>query len=213
MQYMNSSPVMTMILQPEFSPAPRQPNAYMVMAPSTPPPVYGSFRRKDKSSNYPPPRVSKYTEYASPQRTTYSSSRRPYTAPHTQKGTQTPWSQPEHTTRSPRIIRRPASSSSSTTSKFNSVRRPPYAPRMMDATATSAMQSYPAAPNNAKLPEYDPLYDPHLMDFYAKKYGLRPQPPRGSMVSTSVEYLIVNGISYNKQVFKSSHELEGCKAR
>ena len=48
MQYMNSSPVMTMILQPEFSPAPRQPNAYMVMAPSTPPPVYGSFRRKDK---------------------------------------------------------------------------------------------------------------------------------------------------------------------
>ncbi|XP_077976546.1 lipoxygenase homology domain-containing protein 1-like isoform X1 [Styela clava] len=181
MQYMNSSPVMTMILQPEFSPAPRQPNAYMVMAPSTPPHVYGSFRRKDKSSNYPPPRVSKYTEYASPQRTTYSSSRRPYTAPHTQKGTQTPWSQPEHTTRSPRIIRRPASSSSSSTSRFNSVRRPPYAPRMMDATATSAMQSYPAAPNNAKLPEYDPLYDPHLMDFYAKKYGLRPQPPRGTM--------------------------------
>ncbi|XP_070566658.1 lipoxygenase homology domain-containing protein 1-like isoform X2 [Ptychodera flava] len=66
-------------------------------------------------------------------------------------------------------------------------RKAPYAARKYDSIDLANIKHYPRVENGqtVTLPPYSSINDPHLADYFARKFGFTPKPPAGASVTGS----------------------------
>ncbi|CAK8676643.1 unnamed protein product [Clavelina lepadiformis] len=170
MQFMNSSPSMTMVLQPELCPPPRQAHTgwqNIHVREPTPPVAMNKHRTTNYAKSSPAP-----------------ARRRPTSAPNRSlvarhRTTQTAWiddntksaSKPMHFNVT--ITPRPPSANYE-----RGWATPPPQYTFSGKTMTGALTVYPRVVNGKvfNIPPYDSAHDPHLADYWSKRFN--PQPPQ-----------------------------------